>query len=91
MTSYVNLAKLHYYGFGRPGAFCNTTNTSYADPPKMHLSSSLSREIHCGALLLMPGSRASAATYTDSRGLRCDLGGSAQIDVRGAYAKHQSL
>jgi len=45
-----------------PALFCNIVNTSYADPPKMHLSSSLSREIHCGAVLLSPGSRASAAT-----------------------------
>jgi hypothetical protein len=42
--------------------FCYATNTSYADPPNIHLSSSLIRKIHCGAVLLMPGSPTSAAT-----------------------------
>jgi hypothetical protein len=42
----------------------------------------LSSEILCGAVLLSPGSRASAACYADSWGLCCDIGGSAQIVVR---------
>jgi len=41
--------------------FCNAINTSYADPPKIHERCSLKREIHCGAVPLLPGSRASAA------------------------------
>jgi hypothetical protein len=47
----------------------------------MHQRWPLSSEIHCGAVLLSPGSRASSASLADSWGLRCDLGGSAQIVV----------
>jgi hypothetical protein len=65
-----------------PALLCNNVNTSYADPPKMQLHWSLSHEIHCGAVLLSPGSRTSAASLADSRGLRCDLGGSALIEFR---------
>jgi hypothetical protein len=42
--------------------FCNALNTSYADPPKIHNRWTLRREIHCVAVLLPPGIRASAAT-----------------------------
>jgi hypothetical protein len=45
-----------------PALLCNMMNTSYADPPKMHQRLPLSREIHCGAVLLSPGSQASAAS-----------------------------
>jgi hypothetical protein len=41
----------------------------------------LNREIYCKAVLLPHSSRSSAAFYTDSRRLRCDMGGSAHIDV----------
>jgi hypothetical protein len=64
-----------------PALLCIKVNTSYADPPKMQQRLSLSHEIHCGAVLLSPGSRTSAASLADSRGLRCDLGGSAQIEL----------
>ena len=42
--------------------FCNAMNTSYADPPKIQQPWSLSRENHCGAVPLLPGSRARAAS-----------------------------
>ena len=64
-----------------PALLCSIVNTSYADPPKMHQRWLLSHEIHCVAVLLSRGCRACAAAYADSRGLRCDLGGSAQIEV----------
>jgi hypothetical protein len=64
-----------------PALLCIKVNTSYADPPKMQQRLSLSHEIHCGAVLLSPGSRTSAASLADSRGLRCVLAGSAQIEV----------
>ena len=41
---------------------CSIVNTSYADPPKMHQRWSFSHEIHSGAVLLLPGIRASAAS-----------------------------
>jgi ABC-type enterobactin transport system permease subunit len=45
-----------------PALFCNMVNTSYADPPKLHKRWTLWSEIHCGAVLLSPSCRASAAT-----------------------------
>ena len=45
-----------------PALLCNIMNTSYADPPKIHKRWSLSREIHCGAVLLSHSTRASAAS-----------------------------
>jgi hypothetical protein len=42
--------------------FCNSMNTSYPDPHKIHKRWALRREIHCVAVLLPPGCRASAAT-----------------------------
>ena len=42
--------------------FCNIMNTSSADPPKMQKHWFLSHEIHCGAVLLTPVRRASAAS-----------------------------
>ena len=42
--------------------FCNIMSTSYADSPKMQLHWPFSREIHCGAVVLSPCTRASAAS-----------------------------
>ena len=47
----------------------------------MQLHWFLSHETHCGAVLLSPRSRTSAASLAYIRGLRCDLGGSAQIEL----------
>ena len=41
---------------------CNAMNTSDADPSKIHKRWTLRREIHCVAVLMLLGSRASAAT-----------------------------
>ena len=45
-----------------PALLCNMVNTSYADSPKFHKRWTLRREIDCGAVLLSPCTRASAAT-----------------------------
>ena len=45
-----------------PALLCNNVDTSYADPPKVHQRWPLIRGILCGAVLLSPGSRASAAS-----------------------------
>jgi len=58
----INLAKTHYCRLSGSQSFCNATNTSYADPPKIQQHWSLSRENHCGAVLLLPGSRARVAS-----------------------------
>jgi hypothetical protein len=59
----MNHASLYYCVAGLPPALlCNIVNTSYANPPKLHQRWPLKREIHCGAVLLSPSSRASAAT-----------------------------
>ena len=53
----------------------------------MRQRSPLRHEIRCGAVLLTPGSRAKAVSSADRRGLRFDLGGSAQIVVMRAEPK----
>jgi hypothetical protein len=63
VAKWINHASLCYFvSEVLPALLCNIVNTSYADPPKMHQRWPLNHEIHCGAVLLSPGSRASAAT-----------------------------
>ena len=63
VARWINHASLCYFvSEVLPALLCNIVNTSYADPPKMHQRWPLNHEIHCGAVLLSPGSRASAAT-----------------------------
>ena len=64
-----------------PVLICSIVNTSYVDPPKKHQRWSFNHEIHCGAVLLSVGRRASAASYADNRGIQSDIGGSAQTEV----------
>ena len=45
-----------------PVLLCNIVNTSYAHSPKIYKRWPLRREIDCGAVLLPPSCRASAAT-----------------------------
>ena len=57
-----NHVKIHYFSPHRLPAFCKAMNTSYADPPIINTHWSLKHEIHCGAILLPPSCRATAAT-----------------------------
>jgi hypothetical protein len=63
VARWINHASLCYFvSEVLPALLCNIVNTSYADPPKMHQRWPLNHETHFGAVLLSPGSRASAAT-----------------------------
>jgi hypothetical protein len=62
---------------GAPTPLCNRLNLSYADPPKHHERLTLRCEIHWAAVLQSPNRRSRGASYADSRGSRCVLGGSA--------------